>query len=310
MKITVHVPATTANLGPGFDCLGLALKIWNTIALEESVETAVEWRDCPPAQRVDPTPFDSSGLPPPCENLAVQAVDRVLSELRAPSRHFKVTLTNCIPISRGLGSSAAAIVGGLVAANVWCGGRLPTERLLELATEMEGHPDNASAALLGGFTVSVMDGPRVVTRRISPPRAWRAILFVPAYELVTRRARAVLPRRIPRADAIFNIGRAGLIVRAFATGDPYALNVATQDAMHQPYRARLVPGMEELFEAARRAGACGAALSGAGPSLIAFTENEGRAEGVRRAWERQARTRGISAVVPVVGLSPRGAYVS
>ncbi|MGB8645048.1 MAG: homoserine kinase [Anaerolineae bacterium] len=310
MKIIVHVPATTANLGPGFDCLGLALQIWNTITLEESAAgEQVVWRDCPPSRRVDPSPFDAACLPPPGQNLILKAMHIAWAAARVRPPALRVSITNCIPISRGLGSSAAAIVGGLVAANAWGGNKLSSDRLLELATEMEGHPDNASAALFGGLTISATDGPRVTTQRLVPPRAWRAVLFVPAYELVTRRARAVLPRRIPRADAIFNIGRAALLVHAFGTGDPDALNLAMQDALHQPYRARLVPGMFELFEAAQKAGACGVALSGAGPALIAFAQDAIQAEGVRAAFAKRARALGIAGAAHMTGLSARGAYV-
>ncbi len=309
MKITVRVPATTANLGPGFDCLGLALQVWNTVTLEESEQNEVEWRPCPRAFRLDPVPFDAARLPGPNGNLVFKAIGLYLSRASIQPSPFRLTLTDCIPIGRGLGSSAAAIVGGLVAANAWSGKGLSVEQLLTLATEIEGHPDNVSAALYGGLTISASDGPRIIARQLAPPRPWRAVIFVPVQRLSTRLARSVLPRRVPRADAIFNVGRTALLVRAFATGDPEVLDFAMHDALHQPYRARLIPWMQELFAAAREAGACGTALSGAGPTLIAFVENADKAEGVRRAFAERAGALNVAGAAHVVGLSARGAHV-
>ncbi len=181
------------------------------------------------------------------------------------------------------------------------------ERLLALATEIEGHPDNVSAALLGGLVIIVSDQDELVTAQIRPPRNWRAVLFVPETALSTRFAREILPREISRDDAVYNIGRAALLVRAFATAEIGALSVATRDRLHQPYRARLVEGMEEMFAAARRAGARGIALSGAGPSLIAFTDAD--AQRIARAFEKTARRLNIRGAARVVGLSARGAQV-
>ncbi len=308
MKVLVRVPATTANLGPGFDCLGLALSIRNTLAFEDSQDgLRVEWRNCAAAGGIDPAPSDPAHLPSLRHNLVLRAMDAGFEKARVRPPRLKVRITNCIPIGRGLGSSAAAIVGGLVAANAWCGGRLSQDELLALAARLEGHPDNVSAALLGGLTISVMEGDRVITRRLSPPPRWRAVLFIPVQRLSTRLARSVLPRRVPRADAIFNIGRTPLLVQAFAKADAGLLDLAMQDALHQPYRAALIPGMAELFEAARRAGACGAALSGAGPTLLALTENAEQAERVRRAFERGARALGIAGRPCIARLSPHGA---
>ncbi len=309
MKLIVRVPATTANLGPGFDSLGLALDIWNTITVRESTGgDQVEWRECPPAQRVDPASFDREHLPAPRDNLVLSAMEIAFTQAKAKLPNFQVTITNCIPIGRGLGSSAAAIIGGLVVANTWSGSTLSSDQLLALATEIEGHPDNVSAALVGGLTISVVDELRIITQRLTPPRAWRAVLFVPAERLTTRVARAVLPRRVSRADAIFNISRAALLVHAFATANPRALDVATRDALHQPYRERLIPFMPELFAAARQAGACGVALSGAGPTLVAFVENENKAEQVRAAFAQRAQALSVAGAACVTGLSGRGAH--
>lgn len=297
MKLTVNVPATTANLGPGFDCLGLALDIWNTIVVESS-DSALEVR----VRGAD------ENLPRNADNVTVQAMAELFQELDKPFPNLRVTMTNRIPIGRGFGSSAAAIVGGLVAANEWCGGKLPREKLLVLASRMEGHPDNVSAALYGGLTIVVAVDGAPVAARMDPPRGWRAVLFVPAQTLSTKFARKVLPRRVSRADAVFNIGRAALLVHAFAENDAEELRIATADRLHQPYREALVPGMRELLEAATDAGACGAALSGAGPSLIAIAENRASAQKIARAFQRRASALRLKGETRIARLSARGAY--
>lgn len=297
MKLTVNVPATTANLGPGFDCLGLGLDIWNTIVVEPA-DGALEVR----VRGAD------ESLPRNADNVTVQAMAELFQELDKPFPNLRVTMTNRIPIGRGFGSSAAAIVGGLVAANEWYGGKLPKEQLLVLASRIEGHPDNVSAALYGGLTIVVsVDGAPIVAR-MDPPRGWRAVLFVPAQTLSTKFARKVLPRRVTRADAVFNIGRAALLIHAFAENDAKELQIATADRLHQPYREALVPGMRELLEAATDAGACGAALSGAGPSLIAFAENRASAQRIARAFQRRASTLRLKGETRIARLSARGAY--
>ncbi len=302
MKLIIRVPATTANLGPGFDCLGLALQLWNTITVEDSTNgEAISWRECPD--------HPSEKLPPDAKNLVLHAMDEFFKRARLRPPRVRVTTRNCIPIGRGLGSSAAAIVGGLVAANACTGDKFTLQPLLELATEIEGHPDNVSAALLGGLTIVVREGKEIHAAKILPPRAWRAVLVIPDTGLSTKFARAVLPQRITRHDAIYNIGRAALLVRAFEKGDAEALDIATGDRLHEPYRAHLVPGMADLCQAGTRAGAHGVALSGAGPSLVAFAAQEEDGARIARAFERRMRARQISGVVRVLGLSPRGASV-
>ncbi len=302
MKISVRVPATTANLGPGFDCLGLALQVWNTITITESPGGAeLHWR-----KHTRSSPHD---LPPGATNLVLHAMNEFFQRVQLPLPRVRVTTTNCIPIGRGLGSSAAAIVGGLVAANAWAGNKLTTQQLLELATEIEGHPDNVSAALLGGLTIAIREDANVFAVNVRPPRGWRAVVFIPAQELSTQFARTVLPQRITREDAIYNIGRVALLIRAFAQGDASSLDLATGDRLHEPYRAPLVPGMDEFSQSARDAGAHGVALSGAGPSMIAFAANSETASRVARAFEQCARSLQLGGEVRVVGLSARGAYI-
>jgi homoserine kinase len=297
MKIIVRVPATTANLGPGFDCLGLALQIWNTIVVEESPNA--------PEVRLR---GHSESLASDRSNLALRGMEEVFRGARMRFPNMRVTMTNRIPIGRGLGSSAAAIAGGVVAANAWAGEKFSRDKLLALATELEGHPDNVSAALLGGLTIVIREGENTFAARVRPPRGWRAILFIPGHTLSTKFAREILPQHIAREDAIYNIGRAALLVCSFAAGDVRGLDLATGDRLHEPYRARLVPGMDELCQAARRAGAHGVALSGAGPSMVAFAATEQDAVRIARAFERCARELKIVGAARIVGLSARGAY--
>ena len=297
MKLKIRVPATTANLGPGFDCLGLALDWWNTIEVE-TIERGLQVEvDCPPG--VD--------IPRNRTNLVVYGMDavyRLAGQKRPPLR---IHITTHIPIARGLGSSSAAIVGGLVAANTLLGTLYSRDELVTLVTRIEGHPDNVAPALLGGLMVAAMEGKQVTVARFPVPRKLRCVLFVPNTALLTKKARGVLPKRIPRADAIYNASRVALWIAALRERRWEWLAAATQDRLHQPYRAKLVPGMYALFDAAKDAGARGAALSGAGPSIIAFTDHPG--EPVARALIQAAQRIGLSGSTRVVGVSPRGADV-
>lgn len=297
MKLKVRVPATTANLGPGFDCLGLALDWWNTIEIETIARGLQIECDCPPGVEI---PRNRSNL----VVFGMDAVYRLAKQKRPPLRIY---ITTQIPIARGLGSSSAAIVGGMLAANTLLGDLYSRDELVTLATRIEGHPDNVAPALLGGLMVAAMEGKQVTVARFPVPRELRCVLFIPDTTLLTKTARRILPKRIPRADAIYNASRVALWIAALRERRWEWLGAATQDRLHQPYRAKLVPGMFALFDAARAAGARGAVLSGAGPSIIAFTDHPG--EPVARALMRAAQRFGICGVTRVVGVSPRGANV-
>lgn len=297
MRYKIDVPATTANLGPGFDCLGLALDWWNTIVVEPADALRVRLRGF------------TEGIPADASNLTIENMQLLFDRIGKPMPPARVTMTNRIPIGRGLGSSAAALVGGLVAANLLAGEPLSRMELLQLANESEGHPDNVSAALFGGFTVSALQGTRVTCASVEPPRGWRAVLFIHDHELSTKFARKILPKKISRADAVFNIGRASLLTFAFLTANPELLAIGTQDRLHQPYRESLVAGMPELLGAARQAGAAGAALSGAGPSLLALAPSPKIASRVRDAFAETARARHVNGDVHIVKLSAGGVRV-
>lgn len=264
LRAVVKVPGTSANCGPGFDCLGLATTIYNylDLTLLRANKIVVESRG-----------VGSENIPRGRRNLAWQAVRRLLQEVGREDE-FKgaiIRMKNNVPISRGLGSSSTAIVAGLTAANEILGAPLDKHRLLRLATELEGHPDNVAPALFGGFTVSVMDKGEVQTFSFLPRIKLKLVVAVPEFELSTRLARKVLPKNVSLKDAVFNVSRASMLIAALVEGREEFLPLAFDDALHQPYRKKLVPGMSEVFTAARNAGALGAAISGAGSCLIAFT---------------------------------------
>lgn len=258
-SVTVTVPATTANLGPGFDCLGLALTLYNQVTFTDAAATFAIHIS---GEGADWLPTDES-------NLVWQAAQRLFEVVGKWPSGTHIELENGIPAGSGLGSSAAAVVAGLVAANTLVGGGLSRHELLELATEIEGHPDNVAPALFGGLTLINQTESGLHLECIPVPTL-TAVIVLPDFTLPTAQARAALPAQITRQDAIFNIGRMGLLVRALQAGDHDKLRLAMQDRLHQPYRLPLVPGLVEAFAAAYSSGASGVALSGAGPSLIAF----------------------------------------
>ena len=270
-RITVRVPATTANLGPGFDCLALALDLWNRVTFrpEESapagsVQVRIHGRG-------------STFLPLDHRNLTARAFLRLFEYAGVPAPGVQIECTNRLPLGSGLGSSASAVLAGLLGANACLPQPYPRETLLALAAEMEGHPDNAAAALWGGLVIvtSARAGGYIV-RKVPSPRL-RVALAVPSYHLPTQQARAALPKSVPLADAVFNLGRTALVVEAVRCGDYALLAEALDDRLHQPYRLPLIPGAAQALQAAAEAGAAAAGLSGAGPSLIAFCAGEAEA---------------------------------
>jgi homoserine kinase len=280
MRVRVRVPATSANLGPGFDALGLALSLYNEVTAEEAdeVSVAVEGEG---AGRLD------AGA----KNVVARGVALGFEAAGRRFRGARLRCVNRIPLSRGLGSSAAAWVGGLLAANALLGEPLDRDALLTAAARAEGHPDNVAAALLGGLTVSCGTEP-VAAISLPVPRDIAWVVLVPEMEGSTREARAVLPESLPRADAVFNVQRVSLLLAAFGAGRADLLDLAMQDRLHQPYRERLFPWMRAVAAASRRAGALGCVLSGAGPSMLAAAR-AGSGEAIARAMERALREAGI-----------------
>jgi len=259
--ITVTVPATTANLGPGFDCLGMALNLRNEFQFTPQPDhITIDVH----GEGVDSIPTDTS-------NLIVQSMQFLCDYVGRPLPCCHIEQTNHVPAASGLGSSSTATVAGLMGANGLLGNLVDKECILKLATRIEGHPDNVAPAIFGGLVLVPMgeDGEALVVERITVP-SMTVALVLPDFELLTADARAALPTKIDRADAIFNMARVPLVLRALEKCDYPLLSVAMEDRLHQPYRMALVPGMKAAFAAARTAGAAAVAISGAGPSTIAF----------------------------------------
>lgn len=272
-QVTVRVPATSANLGPGYDCLGIALTLYNTVR----VETAGRFR--PAAQGMLPnltihvTGVDAPKIPIDRSNLVYQTAAMIFDHADLWPDHLTIWLDGQIPVGSGLGSSSAAVVAGLLAANALVGNRYSRAMLLEIAAEVEGHPDNVAPALLGGLVLGITTGQddcKGLTLERLPTPSLQAVVVLPDFHFPTSAARAVVPQTISRQDAIYNAARMGLLVHALTTGNYTYLRTAMDDRLHQPYRLPLIPGAAEAIAAAYAAGAGGVALSGAGPSLIAF----------------------------------------
>lgn len=289
------MPATSANLGPGFDCLGMALDLWNTVTLERGREGVTITGEGADRIRRDQG------------NLVLRALSAVFQRIGSIPPPMTLACHNVIPMSRGLGSSSAAIVGGLVAGNALCGSPLEQQDLLKLATDIEGHPDNVTPALLGGCQITVQEGGKVVASRVPLPPGLSAVLFIPTMPMPTAKARAVLEPNVAREDAVYNIGRAALLVNAFATGRLDLLDVATRDRLHQPQRERIFPQMRLLFRAARQAGALGVFLSGAGSTILALTV--GKEMTIAYEMAEEARKASLEGDVRITKPTEQGATV-
>jgi homoserine kinase len=281
--LEILVPGSTSNLGPGFDALGLALRCYlrlRILGIGDGPPGTVTWRFGGPAP--DGENYIERGF----RTLAGDGLARV------PALHVEVTTD--IPMKAGLGSSAAALVAGFRLFEA-CAGRQPLDRLLDLAADLEGHPDNTSASLLGGFVASCRTRHgRVAAIATRWPADLRVVVATPAITLETKKAREVLPEHVPLADAVNNVQRAALLVQAVASGDRHALREAFHDSLHQPYRARLVPGLAQAL-AFEHPAVYGVFLSGAGPSIAAIVSDEGSV--VRGMFEHVYRGLGLAVSV-------------
>jgi homoserine kinase len=275
-RVTVEAPATIANLGAGYDTLGLAVDL----VLRVTIEARVLGPGVPDVELA----VDGEGageLPAGRSNRLIVALEAGLTELGVGELErfaWHVDMSNPIPLERGLGSSAAATVAGLVAASALAGGQgLDQSAVLRLATGIEGHPDNVAPALLGGLTASLALEDRVESIRLDPPTDVVVLAWIPDRRLKTSEMRRVLPDVVPRADAISNLARVAIGVAGLAAGRSDVLALLTQDRLHEPYRAEVYPDLPHLLEAARAAGAIGACLAGSGSTVIAFVGDSGEA---------------------------------
>lgn len=300
-KVTVRVPATSANCGPGFDCLGLACTLYNEftyerLPLEQGVQVVSEGQG-------------SGQLPEGRSNLAAQSFFALWEKLKQPKTGLKITCRIRVPVSRGLGSSSTAIVAGLTAANALAGNPLTKAELVTEATKIEGHPDNVAPAILGGITVNVMEDGRVESLKIALARPLKLVVLVPDMPLPTSKARAALPRTVPHKDAVYNTSRAALLVGSLMSGDYEFLTTALEDRLHQPYRLPLIPGAKEALEAARKAGAYNGIISGAGSTLMAYVPEDGDPMKVGRAMEEPFKKRNIGTTIHLLDIDADGAKV-
>ncbi len=264
----VTVPGSSSNFGPGFDCLGLAWKLYDRISFEA-------------ADRLIITGCEERFRGP--ENLAYRSFAAAFSEKGLPVPGVRIDFGECsIPVSRGLGSSAALIAAGAAAANVLGSLGMPREELLALCTRMEGHPDNLAPALFGGFTASTCEDGKVVTVRFPLHPSLCFLAVIPDFELSTALARQALPETVSRGDAVFQLSRTALLLRAFEEGDMELLRFAMRDRLHQPFRLPLIPGAGEVFAEAGKAGAA-ACISGAGSTILIVSDGRERLDTVRRA---------------------------
>jgi len=292
--VTVQAPATTANLGPGFDCLGMALDFCNTVELGLAEET-----------RVEVAGFGADTLPTDGRNLILRSAGKLAAFVGRSVPGWRLKQHNEIHLARGMGSSSSAIVAGLVAANALLEAGLDDRQILDIAVEIEGHPDNVAPALLGGLTVCCTDYEGLGVARFEPPPGLVACLAIPDYEVSTEAARKVMPQTISHADGVFNTCHAAAVLAALVSGDMELLGQAMKDRLHEPYRAPLVKGMQQCTRAAREAGAYATALSGSGPTVVAFAGDN--AEQVLSAMLAALRAEGVTCEGRVAKLSAEGA---
>ena len=296
-RVRVRVPASSANLGPGFDALGLALALHNEITAEETDRVTVH--------------VDGEGaghLPTGEDNVVVRGLRLAYEAAGRPFCGCVVACRNGIPLARGLGSSAAAWVGGVLAGDALLGRPVDRAAVLALAARAEGHPDNVAAALYGGLTVACWTAEGAVAVPLPVPDRLRWVVLIPEVTSATTEARALLPSLVPRDDAVFNLQRLALLLASLQIGRPETLRLALEDRLHEPYRLALFPWMPGVAAAARQAGALGCVLSGAGPSLLALVSEDGTT--VARAMEDALRRAGIAGAARTLDVDRHGAVVA
>ncbi len=262
--IKITLPASSANLGSGFDSMGLALSCYNTIEFER-IDRGL----------IIEVPGDYKGIIPKDEkNLIYRVFESTLRRFSVDVPGIRFIQKNDIPAMRGMGSSSACVVGGVVMANHFMGNRLTKNEIIDICAEEEGHPDNILPTILGGIAVGCMEDGQVRYASLPVPKSLKCAVFTPPFPLSTKKARAVMPKTVPHKDAVFNLSRAALLSAAFAVGDLSLLPVATQDRIHQPFRRPLIPEYDDICNIACEAGALTVCLSGAGPTIIALLDGD------------------------------------
>ena len=287
----LQIPATTANMGPGFDCIGMALSLYNYIDFEYLEDNG--------AFELSVTGEGADGVSLGQDNLIYQAYTRVFEYAHVPVRGIKMDFINNIPFSRGLGSSSAAIIGGIYLANHSLGELLSSEEMLNIALDFESHPDNIAPALLGGIVLSGLDDRHVFYRQLSVPDNLYCYAVIPDYPLATEKARAVLPQEVSMQDAVYNLSRMSLLVDALHRGDLQHLKLAMNDRLHQPYRKSLITGMDEIVSYAKKQGALNVTISGAGPTILVLSEGQKDFSGVLSILQNNGVTGRLLPLMPI-----------
>ncbi len=295
-KIKVIAPASTSNLGPGFDTLGLALELYNTFTFSFDTEsTGVK------------VTFEGEGaneLESGSDNRTIRSLESVLNSYRVAIPAVHLHQKNDIPLARGLGGSATSVLAGVIAGLLYMGKQPEVTEILAQSGKIENHPDNLTPSLVGGMTVSIMDSNGILFVQVALPDDLRCVVYLPDVSMPTGQARQVIPRQVSLGDAVFNIQHASLLVAALASGQVDKIARAMQDRLHQPYRTVLLPGMDDIFAAALSAGALGTALSGAGSGIFAFVSEN--AEHVAGAMERMGHACGLGGSARVLAIEQSG----
>ncbi|WP_434283720.1 homoserine kinase [Clostridium botulinum] len=258
--VEVRVPATSANIGPGFDCLGVAVNIYNKFFVEE-IEDGLIFEGCADKFKNE-------------NNLIYVAMKKCFDKIGYKPTGLRIKIESDIPVSRGLGSSAACVLGGIVSANELAGGALNKKELLDLAVEVEGHPDNVNPAFCGGMTASISDNREVIYSKVKVSEGIKFCALIPDFTLSTEKARAVLPKSIDYKDGIFNVGRTALMISALNNGDFHLIKYACKDKLHQDYRAKLIENFYSIKKQCEKLNSLGVFLSGAGPTIMVMLREE------------------------------------
>ncbi|MEK3913973.1 homoserine kinase [Paenibacillus sp. FSL H7-0331] len=298
-KVRVKVPGSTANLGPGFDTLGMALDLYTWIEMSTAAQT-----------RIHLLGSGMGGIPTDKSNLIYKVAQMVFDKAGVTHPELEISMYSDIPLTRGLGSSAAAIVGALACANALIGSPLSDDTLFQMSTALEHHPDNVGASLFGGLVVAFWDGERAEYIRVEPNEQLEVLVAIPHFQLSTEKARHVLPREQSLTNAVFNVGHSSVLVAALCTGRLDMIPRAMKDALHQPYRAPLVPGLAHILAEATNHGALGVALSGAGPTMLTLVDrSSSRKAELEQFLQGTLRGEGIEATLMWLNPASHGVQV-
>ncbi|MFN8576145.1 MAG: homoserine kinase [Candidatus Sericytochromatia bacterium] len=292
--VKIQVPATTANIGSGFDILGACLNLYNYIDIEISDLYNLSYSG---------KEYKSS-LSPDKDNLFYTSLERVYKEFGVKVPEFNINIEVNIPLSRGVGSSSSAIVSGVYSANYFLGNKLSNSEMLRICNDIEGHPDNVAPCLLGGVIISMSEYNKVYTQKIKPKNNYKFIVVVPEFELSTKEARKVLPEKISFSDSIFNSSHLAFLIMSLINGDDELLKISLNDRLHEQYRGKLIKGFDDIKKIAVENGAIGSVLSGAGPTILAIAnKNE---ENIAKEMQKKWLSFGVNSTYKILDIDKEG----